>query len=152
MKLAILTITILALLLISCNGPKEPTSEAGPENTLIETPEYTGVIISENGASEFGYLFDQTSTGFWEPSIDDVSSAEKCIKQFLVSVPLNRKQIKISSQRLPAIFVADLCELWKPEKPKSCQSCSSRLNKIEQAISFIRPTNDFFPRVFRSPI
>jgi hypothetical protein len=58
----------------------------GPENILIETPEYTGVIISKDGASEFSYLFDEASTRFWEPSIDDVSRAEECIRQFLVSV------------------------------------------------------------------
>jgi hypothetical protein len=100
--------TILAVALIACSGPEQPDSgldpestvietpehsEAspsgesptpkGPENTLIETPKYTGVIISENGASEFRYLFDEVSTGFWEPSPADVSRAEECIRQFL---------------------------------------------------------------------
>lgn len=86
MRFLFIAAIIVALSLIACNGPKTPTSEMGPENTLVETPEYTGVIISKDGASEFGYLFDKASTGFWEPSIDDVSRAEKCIGQFLVSV------------------------------------------------------------------
>ena len=77
---------IVALSLIACNGPNESASGTGPEHTLIETPEYTGVIVSENGASEFSYLFDQDSTRFWEPSITDISKAEECIRQFLVSV------------------------------------------------------------------
>jgi len=85
MKFALFAVTVLAFLLIACSGPEEPTLEMEPENKLVETPEYTGVIISKSGASEFSYLFDQASTGFWEPSIDDVSKTEKCIRQFLVS-------------------------------------------------------------------
>jgi hypothetical protein len=106
---------IVVLLLIACNGPTESATGTGPENTLdetpehaesaptddapltpkspdntlIETPEYTGVIVSENGASEFSYLFDQDLTEFWEPSIDDVSRAEECIRQLLVSIQQN---------------------------------------------------------------
>jgi hypothetical protein len=110
MRFPFIAATIVALSLIACNGLEESTSEVGsentsietpeatessptdapptrqsPENTLIETPEYTGVIISENGASEFSYKFDKASTSFWEPSTDDVSRAEECIRQFLVS-------------------------------------------------------------------
>jgi hypothetical protein len=63
-----------------------PPTPKSAENTLIETAEYTGVIISDVGASKFSYLFDESSNEFWEPSIDDVSSTEKCIRQYLVSV------------------------------------------------------------------
>lgn len=110
--------TVVALSLIACSGPKgsasrmdteepasgmgtvepasgigteESASGTGTENTLIETPEYTGVIISENGASEFSYLFDTASTSFWEPSIDDVARAEERIRQFLVSAQQDPK-------------------------------------------------------------
>ena len=86
MRFPFIVATIVVLLLIACNVPKEFALEMDPGNTLIETPEYTGVIISKNGASEFGHLFDETSIEFWEPSIDDVSRAETCIRQFLVSV------------------------------------------------------------------
>jgi hypothetical protein len=111
MRLLSIAATIVALSLIACNGPAKPTSRMGPddtlietpeytessptdaplipkspENTLIETPEYTGVIFSENQAREFGFLFDEASTQFWEPSISDVSRAEKCIRQAIVSV------------------------------------------------------------------
>ena len=72
MKFLRIAATIVVLSLIACNSPKESTPEMAPENTLIETPEYTGVIISESGVSEFSYLFDQASTTFWEPAIDDV--------------------------------------------------------------------------------
>lgn len=91
MRFLSLAAIILVLLLVACNGPKDPASETGPENTLVETSEYTGVIISENGASEFSYLLDHASTGFWEPSVADVSKAEKCIRQFLVSLQDNPK-------------------------------------------------------------
>jgi hypothetical protein len=103
MRFVFFAVIILALSLVACNGPGESTSEVGPENTessptgapltpkspgntVIETPEYTGVIISESGASEFGYVFGKAPTGFWGPSIDDVSRAEKCIRQFLESL------------------------------------------------------------------
>jgi hypothetical protein len=43
------------------------------------------VIFTEKRASEFGFLFDAASTSYWEPSIDDVSSAEECISRFLTS-------------------------------------------------------------------
>jgi hypothetical protein len=111
MRFPLIAATIVALSLMACSGPKEPASGTGdkdtpietpeyaqpapsdtpltpksPENTLIETPEYTGVIISKNGASEFGYIFDQASTSFWEPSVDDISRAEERIRQCLVSV------------------------------------------------------------------
>jgi hypothetical protein len=84
MRFPLVAAAIVALLLVACNG-QEATPEVGPENTLIETPEYTGVIISENGASEFRYLFDEASTTFWQPSIADISRAEKCIQEFLAA-------------------------------------------------------------------
>lgn len=111
MRFPFIAATVVALSVIACSGPKEPTSVTAPEdtpiqtpedtespptdapliqkshgNTLVETPAYTGVIISENGASEFGFLFNQASTTFWEPSVDDVSKAETCIEQFLHSL------------------------------------------------------------------
>ena len=114
MKLPLLAAIIVVLSLIACSGSATSTPDIGPENTpaataegtepptasasptprtlgntLIETPEYTGVIISENGASEFGYLLDEASTAFWEPSSDDVSRAEACIRQHLVSLQQN---------------------------------------------------------------
>ena len=102
MRFSLFVAIVLALLLVACSGPSESTPEVGPgntessptgtpltpkspENILVETPEYTGVIISESGASEFGYVFGKAPSGFWEPSIDDVSRAEKCIRQFLES-------------------------------------------------------------------
>jgi hypothetical protein len=86
MRFPLIPATIVALSLIACSGPEKPASGMGRENTLIEAPEYTGVIVSENGALEFSYLFDKASTKFWEPSTDDISRAEKCTRQFLVSV------------------------------------------------------------------
>ena len=109
-RLIAVAAAILVLALIACNGPEKPASNTlietpeytkssptgaplspkSPEkpasNTLIETPEYTGVIFSENAAREFGFLFGEGSTEYWEPSISDVSKAEKCIRQALVSV------------------------------------------------------------------
>jgi hypothetical protein len=87
----------LFLALIACDGAEKPEyTESSPTeqsparrsrgNTLIETPEYTGVIFSERNASQFDFLFDTASTEFWEPSIDEVSRAERCIRQLLVSV------------------------------------------------------------------
>jgi hypothetical protein len=76
---------IVALLLIACDGPTNPISGFGSGNTLVETTDYTGVIISEDGASEFSYVFDSSVTEFWKPSMDDVSRAEGCIRRFLVS-------------------------------------------------------------------
>jgi hypothetical protein len=101
---------LVPLLLIACSGAEQTRSGSGPEstpietpepatsappgapktpkgseNTLIETPDYTGVIFTESRASEFGFLFDEASTSYWEPSIDDVSSAEECIRRFLTS-------------------------------------------------------------------
>jgi len=111
MRLPLIAAAIVALALIACIGPEKPTSVVGPENTLtetpeyseaspsrapltlicpgntlIETPEYTGVIFSQNRASESSFLFDKASTEYWEPSINDISKAEKCIRQVLVSV------------------------------------------------------------------
>jgi hypothetical protein len=112
MRFSLAAVAIIAALsLIACNGPAESTPEVRPEDTpaetpehatpsssatpqtrkiagniLIETPEYTGVIISESGASEFSFMLNEAPTEFWEPSVDDVSRAEKCIRQFLVSL------------------------------------------------------------------
>ncbi len=111
MRFLFVAATLVILLLIACDGPQKPTAGVGPEdtlietpdhaepspsaaplirksrgNTLIETPEYTGVIFSENRASEFSFLFDKASTEFWEPSIDHISRTEECIRQHLVSV------------------------------------------------------------------
>lgn len=110
MRLPFLAAVIVVLSLVACNGPQptdsgidaqdspvetpEPTlvppsdvppRPEVPKNTLVETPGYTGVIVSEEGASAFRYLFDQASTTFWEPSSDDIAEAENCIRQFLVS-------------------------------------------------------------------
>jgi hypothetical protein len=110
MRLPFIAVAILVLLLIACSGSQEPTSEPGrkptpepskeptpepskeptpepsPESILIEAPEYTGVVFTKNGATKFGRRFESVSTGFWEPSIDDVSKAEECIRRFLSSV------------------------------------------------------------------
>ena len=109
MRFPLVAAAIAALLLVGCGDPTKSTTDIGPEstpaetpeatepsptaapptqspgNTLVETPEYTGVIITEDGASDFGILFDESITAFWEPSIDDVSRAEERIRQFLVS-------------------------------------------------------------------
>lgn len=111
MRYLCIVATVVALLLIACDGPEKPTAGTGPEdtqietpeqsksstapapvtrkrlgNTIIETPEYTGVIFSEKRASEFSFILDKAYTEFWEPSISDISRAEKCIRQHLVSV------------------------------------------------------------------
>jgi hypothetical protein len=111
MRFPLIAAAIVALLLTACMGPNKPTSEIdaedtavetpeatepspmrapatpkSPENTLIETSEYTGVILSGNVASEFSFLFDQALTGYWEPSIDDISRAEERIRQYLISL------------------------------------------------------------------
>ena len=111
MRFTLVAAAVVALSLIACNGPGEPTPEIvpedtltaasddtepsqsdapvtpkGPENILVETPEYTGIIISEEGVSEFSYLFDTASTGFWEPSINDIPSAEECITRYIASI------------------------------------------------------------------
>jgi hypothetical protein len=86
MRFPLIAASIVALSLIACSGPEKPGSGMGSENTLIETPEYSGVIFSESRASEFRFLFDEASTGFWEPSIHDISRAEECLTRFLVSV------------------------------------------------------------------
>lgn len=74
MRFPLIAAAIVVLSLIACKGPRESTPEIGPEDTpsetpeltepspsdasatrksseniLVETPEYTGVIISENG-------------------------------------------------------------------------------------------------------
>lgn len=69
MRLCLIAATIVVLALSACNGATESALDMDPENTLIETAEYTGALISANGASEFGYLFDEASTQFWGPFI-----------------------------------------------------------------------------------
>lgn len=111
MRLAIIAATIVAFALIACNSSEKPTAgprpgdtiletpeatESAPignlltlgraKNTLVETPEYTGVIFTRKGAFEFSFLFDPSSMGFWEPSPTDVSRAESCIRQHIESV------------------------------------------------------------------
>jgi uncharacterized lipoprotein YajG len=68
MRFVFLVVTVVALLLTACNGPQETPSDTGPENILVQTPEYTGVIVSENGVSEFCY---------WQ--IDYVVPKDECI-------------------------------------------------------------------------
>jgi hypothetical protein len=110
MRLPFVAAMIVILSLVACNGPQPtesgvdaqdspvetpehtwpspsevPQTPEVPENTLVDTPEYTGVIVSEEGALAFRYLFDQASTAFWEPSSDDIAEAENCIRQFLIS-------------------------------------------------------------------
>jgi hypothetical protein len=136
MRLPLIAVTVVALALIACNGPRESTPEIGPEdtlietpkvtepspsdapvtpkspeNTLVETPEYTGVIISENGASEFSYLFDKASTGFWEPSVNDISRAEECIRQHIVFVQDNPKLD--TYQKESAAFILNNLEKYR---------------------------------------
>jgi hypothetical protein len=111
MRFLFLAVTTVGLLLSACNGPREATSETGPENTLVETSEYTGVIVSENGVSEFRYLFDEASTRFWEPSIDDVSSAEECIGRFLVSAQQDPKLD--TYQKESAAFILENLEKYR---------------------------------------
>lgn len=86
-----------------------PLTPESPGNDLIETPEYTGVIVSEHGASEFGYLLDGASTEFWEPSSDDVSSAEKCIRQLLASL----QQDPGAYRKEDAAFILDNLEQYR---------------------------------------
>jgi hypothetical protein len=110
-RFCLIAATIVALSLIACDGATESASDMDPENTLIETSEYTGVLISENGASEFGYLFDKASTRFWEPSIDHVSRAEKCIRRFLVSVQHDPKLD--SYQKESAAFILENLDKYR---------------------------------------
>jgi hypothetical protein len=132
MRTSFLTAMILAFLLVACSGSDTSTPEPDPEdtpvetpevteppptcapptqqssyNTFIETPAYTGVIISQNGASEFGYLFAGASTGFWEPSTNDVAGAEECIREFLVSLQDN-PQLDTYQQENLAFIVENL--------------------------------------------
>ena len=113
MRLPLVAAAIVALSLIACSGSEKPASgmdrENTPENTLIEAPEYTGVVISKNGASEFRYLFDEASTGFWEPTIDDISRAEKCLRQFLVSAE-NDTQLDAYQKENAAFILKNLEE------------------------------------------
>ena len=65
--------TIVVLALVACSGSFGAAFDMDPKDLLIETPEYTGIIISEDAASEFGVLFDKGLTGFWEPSVNDAA-------------------------------------------------------------------------------
>ena len=87
MRFPLIAATLVALSLIACTAPELPTPVTGPENILIEMPEYTGVIFSKSAASEWNFLFDEATTEFWEPSGDDVSRAEECIRRFLAAAP-----------------------------------------------------------------
>ena len=132
MRFPLVAATIAVLLLVACNGADRSTPELDPEdtptetpevtelaptstppaqqgsdNTLIETPTYTGVIISEKGTSEFGYLFVGASTEFWEPSTDDIAGAEECIREFLVSLQDN-PQLDTYQQENLAFIVENL--------------------------------------------
>ena len=100
MRFPLIAATVVALLLTACNGPAKSTPETGPENTLVETPEYTGVIISENGSSEFSYLFDSASTAFWEPSIDDMQELKSVSDNTLFLYKMTHNLIPISKQIL----------------------------------------------------
>ena len=104
-------ITVVVLLLTACNGVKSVTPEMIPANILVETSKYTGVIITENGFSEFRYLFDSASTSYWEPSIDDISNVEKCIREFLDSAQLNPKLD--TYQKQSAVFILDNLEKYR---------------------------------------
>jgi hypothetical protein len=86
MRFSWIAATIVVLSLIACSGPFGAAFEMDPKDLRIETPEYTGIIISEDSASEFGVLFDKGLTGFWEPSVNDAAKAEGCIRRYLVSV------------------------------------------------------------------
>lgn len=110
MRLPFLAVTMVGLLLIACNGLEEATSETGHENTLVKTPEYTGVIISETGVSEFRYLFE-AATRFWEPSSDDVLSAERCIGRFLASAQQDPKLD--TYQKENAAFILENLEKYR---------------------------------------
>lgn len=134
MRFPLVAAAIVVLSLVACNGSDKTTPELGPkdtpvetpevteptptsapptqqssENTLIETPEYTGVIISENGASEFGYLFASASTEFWDASTDAIAGAEECIREFLVSLQDNQ-QLDTYQQENLAFIVENLEE------------------------------------------
>jgi hypothetical protein len=111
MRFVFRVVTVSAVLLTACNGPQETPSETPPENILVEAPDYAGVIVSENGFSEFRYLFDETSTAFWVPSEDDVSSAEKCIRQFLVSAQQNPELD--TYQKQSAAFILENLEKYR---------------------------------------
>jgi hypothetical protein len=136
MRLPFAAAALLAPVLIACSGPKEsasgtgpektpietpehatssptnaPLTPKGPENTLVETPEYAGIIVSEQGASEFGYLFDQASTSFWEPSFDDVWRAEERVRKCLVSA---RDEPKLDTyQRASIAFILENLEEYR---------------------------------------
>lgn len=75
----------MAFLLLACEDPGVPITGMGSENTLIETAEYTGVVFSKAGASEFLPILGRAPTSFWEPSVKDISRAEACIQGFLMS-------------------------------------------------------------------
>jgi hypothetical protein len=87
MRFPLIAAVLVALPLIACTGPATPTSDMGPENVLIETSEYTGVIFSKEEASQWSFLFDEATTELWRPSVSDVSRTEECIRRFLVSAP-----------------------------------------------------------------
>jgi hypothetical protein len=85
MRFPLVAAAVVALLLPACNGPGKPKPDIGPQSTPVETPQYTAVIISGDAAAQSGFLFDKAVTGYWEPSLDDISKAEERIRQYLVS-------------------------------------------------------------------
>ena len=89
MRFQFIAATALALSLIACSGSEKSTLGTSSENVLVETAEYTGVIFTRDRTSEFSFLFDEASNTFWEPSVDDISRAEGCLKQFLVAAQDN---------------------------------------------------------------
>jgi hypothetical protein len=68
------------------NAPSATASVSRGANTLVETPDYTGVIVSQAGAEAYRYLLDRASLEFWTPALDDVSRAEMAIRQHVASV------------------------------------------------------------------
>jgi hypothetical protein len=87
----------LALLLTACNRKSGPIVDVDPlptgqspvpghpENTLVETWDYSGVIFSEEAAANLRFLMRSQPTGYWKPSAEDVALAEKAIQQFLMA-------------------------------------------------------------------
>lgn len=128
MRFLLIASGIVVFALIACNGPGQPTAGVGPQdtepppagatvttqssgNTLIETPEYTGVLISKKGASEFDYVFNEPPPEYWQPSVSDVSKAEECMKKFLVSAPDD--PTLDASRKYNAVFILDNLEKYR---------------------------------------
>ena len=89
MRARFIAAAIAVISLIACSRSEGPARRIQGGNILIETPEYTGVIFSRDTASEWGFLFGQASTTFWEPSVDEISRAEASMRQFLLAAEDN---------------------------------------------------------------